>query len=76
MKQFQQWLADHSITTHAVAAGFTAATVAFYEVPAFHDAVVGAYGHFPQWAKTAVTVGLALYSWYRKSQISTPQLKG
>jgi len=72
LTKVQAFLAKYSISTHSIAMFLAAVAAAYYEVPEFHNAVYGLYGHFPQWAKTVVTVSLALYMWYRNGQKAKP----
>lgn len=71
MEKVKAWLAAHSVTTHSIAVVFAALTTAYYEVPQFHDFVFSLYGHLPQGGKSLITVGIALYGWYRRGV--TPQ---
>jgi hypothetical protein len=68
LDKLKQFYATHKVSTHTIAVLFLAATAAYKEVPAFHDAVTAVYLHLPSKVQTVITTGLALYAWYRNGQ--------
>jgi hypothetical protein len=64
----KNFLSKYTTTTHSIATAVAFLFAAYYAVPAFHDAVWLTYDHIPNWGKTIVTVGLALYSFYRNGE--------
>lgn len=66
MDAIKSFLKKYNLTTHTVVVVGAFLVGAFYGVPAFHDVVISAYNATPAWVHTAITVGLALYAWYRK----------
>lgn len=75
MDKIKKFLAEHSITAHSIAVLGSILVAMFYEVPQLHDTVMGLYGHFPQWAKTLVTVGFLCYLWYKNNKTRwTPEM--
>ena len=60
-----KWYQEHTALTHTLAVVITFLVMAYFNVPAFHDYANYVYGLMPNWLKTLIGVGIALYSWYR-----------
>lgn len=65
---FQRFWKEHTAITHAVAAAFASLVVAYAAVPQFHAFVDVMYLTLSPQTGKAVVAGIALYSWYHKSQ--------
>jgi hypothetical protein len=71
MDTIKKWLAKYNLTTHTIVAASVFLIGAFYAVTPFHDLVMAIYNQTPAWAHTVVSVGIALYAWYRQGKPST-----
>lgn len=68
-ERIKKWLADHSITTHSVAAAFVTLSILYAQVPQFHDLVLSLYNAIPGKGQNVVATALAVYAWYRRGYL-------
>lgn len=73
IKQIVAWFNSKGGFAHVMAGCFSAAILAYNEVPSFKSLCDSVYGTIPVWTHAWILAGLGLYTWYKTNVRTLPK---